>query len=122
MTEQEIISACILKHKGKFSGFSTPEPETREEQVVCDADQLDKFGWIGLLQMLKVYIEHGIKGEKSYKTIHGLAMGIEKQKSITLYTKTGKTLSAETLDPDFSEIAGKIYQELSFYEKWDKKI
>ena len=73
--QREQISSCILKHKGKFPGFKQGEPETLEEQVVCDADQLDKFGWIGFMQMVKVYMEYVAEGDEKFKTMQGLVDG-----------------------------------------------
>lgn len=113
--QRDQISACILKHKGKFPGFEESEPESLEEKVVCDADQLDKFGWIGFLQMMKVYIEHGYKGNSRFKTLEGLAEGMMHQKSMVLYTKTGKHLASLRSEPDFTEIAKKVRRELLPY-------
>lgn len=116
--QRDIISSCILKHKGKFPGFEHSEPETLEERVVCDADQVDKFGWIGFLQMMRVYIEHATKGKEEYKTLAGLARGMKKQKAISLYTDTGKRMVSERLEPDFNLVAERLEAELLFYEGW----
>jgi len=117
--QREQISACILKHKGKYPGFEHAEPETLEEKVVCDADQVDKFGWVGFFQVIKVYVEYGSHmGIERYKTLTGLAEALTHQKRITLYTETGKRLAAERSDPNFMEISSKLAKELSFYEDW----
>lgn len=116
--QKDSISSCILKHKGKFPGFEHSEPETLEEKVVCDADQVDKFGWVGFMQMLRVYVEHAAKGKEEYKTLTGLAKGMKKQKAIRLYTETGKKMAAERAEPDFSTVAEKLEEELEFYEDW----
>lgn len=120
--QKDRISSCILKHKGKFPGFEHSEPETPEEQVVCDADQVDKFGWIGFMQMMKVYIEHASKGKEQFKTLTGLARGMKNQKAIRLYTKTGKRMAGERRDPDFSKIAETLETELVFYEGWEERF
>ena len=114
------ISTCILKHKGKYPGFEHAEPETLEEKVVCDADQVDKFGWVGFVQVTKVYVEYGTKGIERYKTLAGLAEAMTHQKGITLYTETGKRLAAERSDPNFMEISRKLTKDLSFYEDWQE--
>ncbi len=122
-TEQRVlISACILKHKGKFPGFEHSEPETLEEKVVCDADQIDKFGWVGFMQIIKVYVEYAELGNKRFKTLKGLAKGMKNQTSICLYTETGKQLAAERTEPDFASISAKIEQELNFYEDWKEEF
>lgn len=116
--ERDKISSCILKHKGKFPGFEHSEPETLEEKVVCDADQVDKFGWVGFMQMMRVYIEHGTKGFKKFNTITGLAKGILAQGIITLYTETGKRMAAMRRHPDFKVVSAELSKELSLYDGW----
>lgn len=112
------ISSCILKHKGKFPGFEYSEPETPEEKVVCDADQIDKFGWIGFLQMITVYVEYAEHGNKQYKSLKGIAKAMNKKGSICMYTETGKQLAAARTEPDFASIAIKMEEDLDFYEDW----
>ena len=116
--QRKRISSCILTHKGKFPGFEHSEPETMEEKVVCDADQVDKFGWIGFIQVIKVFVEHGTKGYDLYKTFPGMAEALKRRKSIILYTETGKRLAAERREPDFMDISEKLTRELSLYEEW----
>ncbi len=116
--QRTLISSCILKHKGKFPGFEHSEPETLEEKVVCDADQVDKFGWIGFIQVVKVFVEHGTKGHDLYKTFPGMAGALTRRKSIMLYTETGKHLAAKRREPDFMDISEKLTRELYLYEEW----
>jgi hypothetical protein len=117
--EQEKISNCILKHKGKYPGFEQAEPQTLEEKVVCDADQVDKFGWVGFMQMMKVYVEYGyLMGIERYKTLAGLAEAMTHLKGVTLYTETGKRLAAARSDPDFMAISRKLSNGLTLYENW----
>lgn len=120
--QREQISACILKHKGKYPGFGHAEPETLEEQVVCDADQVDKFGWVGFFQVTKVYVEYGTKGIERYKTLAGLAEAMTHQEAIILYTETGKRLAADRSDPDFMEISRKLTRDLALYEDWQENF
>lgn len=116
--QRERISSCILKHKAKYPGYEHTEPETLEERVVCDADQVDKFGWVGFMQSLKVYVEYGTKGNERFKTLAGLAEALTHHDSITLYTETGKRLAAQLSDPDFNEVSMKLIKELSLSEDW----
>ena len=117
--DQGKISACILKHKGKYPGFEHEQPETLEEKVVCDADQVDKFGWVGFMQMMKVYVEYGyLMGLQRYKTLAGLAEAMTHIESVSLYTETAKRLAAARSDPDFLEISRKLVEGLSLYENW----
>ncbi|UCF98802.1 MAG: HD domain-containing protein [Spirochaetaceae bacterium] len=119
LEEQEKISDCILKHKGKYPGFEHAEPRTLEEKVVCDADQVDKFGWVGFMQMMKVYVEYGyLMGIERYKTLAGLAEAMTHIEGVTLYTETGIRLAAERSDPDFLEISSKLSNGLSLYDDW----
>ena len=116
--QRDIISNCILKHKAKYPGYEAQQPETLEERVVCDADQVDKFGWVGFMQSLKVYVEYGTKGNERFKTLAGLAEGLTHHESVTLYTETGKRLAAQLKDPDFNEVSRKLTEELSLSEDW----
>ncbi len=119
--ERKKISACIQKHKGKYPGFDHPEPQTLEEKIVCDADQVDKFGWVGFTQMMKVYVEYGyLMGLERYKTLAGLAEAMTHLNTVTLYTETGKRLAAERCDPDFVEISRKLSNGLALYDNWKK--
>jgi predicted hydrolase (HD superfamily) len=120
MEQREQISSCILKHKGKFPGFKQGEPETLEEKVVCDADQLDKFGWIGLIQMMRVYMEYVAVGDETFKTMQGLVTGMRAQKLMTIYTNSGKQMAKNRSKPDFNQIASLFEKELQHYEFWNK--
>jgi len=119
--DQKRISACILKHKGKYPGFEHEQPQTLEEKVVCDADQVDKFGWVGFMQMMKVYVEYGyLMGLERYKTLAGLAEAMTHIEGVSLYTETGKRLAAARRDPDFLEISRKLSEGLTLYENWEE--
>ena len=121
--EQEKISACILKHKGKYPEFEHEQPETLEEKVVCDADQVDKFGWVGFMQMTKVYTEYGYRMNiQKYKTLAGLAEALTHIQGVCLYTETAKRLAAERREPDFLEISRKLLEGLTLYENWKEQF
>jgi len=116
--EKDVISKIILKHKGKYPGYTAYSPSTLEEKVLCDADQVDKFGWIGLMQVIKVYTEYGIIGYKNYDTIRGLAEGIEEASHIELYTKSAKRIARKLKEPSYYDISQALRSELAFYEGW----
>lgn len=50
------ITDCIRTHKGSAHG---EEPATLEARVVSDADMLDKFGPVGIYQVIRVFAEFG---------------------------------------------------------------
>jgi HD superfamily phosphodiesterase len=117
--DQQKISACILKHKGKYPGFEHEQPETLEEKVVCDADQVDKFGWVGFMQMMKVYVEYAyLMGMERFKTLAGLAEAMTHIEGVSLYTESGKRLAAARSEPDFVEISRKLFEGLTLYANW----
>lgn len=48
------IADCIATHKGSMFKL---EPQTLEAKVVCDADLLEKFGPIGVYQLIRTWVE-----------------------------------------------------------------
>ena len=114
--EREAIAKCILKHKGRYPGYAGAEPETLEEKVVCDADQVDKFGWVGLLQVVKVYAEYGYKGVEKFKTLAGLADGLAEAGSMHLYTESARRFARERAEPDVARAAARLKEELALYQ------
>ena len=117
--DRDAIAQCIMKHKGAYPGYSF-FPETLEERVVCDADQLDKFGWVGFIQMVKVYVEHGSKGRAPYHTLAGIAEGMTHLDAIEFYTRTARDLAADRTEPDTQAVAAAFRNELRFYEEWNR--
>jgi uncharacterized protein len=116
--QREAIASCILKHKGKYPGYAGDEPESLDEKVVCDADQVDKFGWVGLLQVVKVYAEYGAKGMERFQTLAGLADGLEQAGDIHLYTESAKRFARDRAQPDLAGAAARLKEELSLYLGW----
>ncbi len=116
--ERKKISDIILKHKGKYPGYTAYEPSTPEEKVLCDADQIDKFGWVGLLQVIKVYAEYGSIGYKNFDTLRGLAEGIEEASHIELYTDAARKMAEALKEPSYHEVSKSVLAELAFYEGW----
>ena len=121
LAQREAISSCILRHKGRFPGYGEAEPQTLEEKVVCDADQVDKFGWVGLLQVVKVYAEYGQKGMEKFKTLAGLAEGLSEAGTMHLYTESAKRFAAERAEPKVARAAARLKEELSFYLGWKRE-
>ena len=118
--QREAIARCILRHKGRFPGYSSGEPETLEEKVVCDADQVDKFGWVGLLQVVKVDAEYGYKGVEKFKTLAGLADGLAEAGSMHLYTESARRFARERAEPDVARAAARLKEELALYQGWKR--
>jgi uncharacterized protein len=116
--DRRVIAGCILKHKGKFPGYTGMEPQSLEEKVLCDADQIDKFGWVGLLQVVKVYAEYGAALFKNFDTLAGLADGLEEASHIELYTEAGRRMAAELAEPSLAEASRRAKAELRLYEEW----
>ena len=95
--EKEIIADCIRSHKGKYPGFDL-EPVTLEAKVIHDADVLDKIGWIGVLQGVRIFAEFGLSGIDKYedcKTLFGIVKRNNRLKKTAFYTRTGKELGAK---------------------------
>lgn len=123
LEQRKKVSGCILKHKGKYPGFTHQEPESIEDKIVYDADQIDKFGRVSFMQMIKVYVEYGlIVGNERYKTLAGLAGAMTHLAGITLYTETGKRLAAERRSVDVMEISRELTEDLFFYEHWKEQF
>ena len=120
-SERTLISNCILKHKGRYPGYGI-EPETLEEKVVCDADQVDKFGWIGFLQVVKVYAEYGISGVEEFATMRGLAKGLSEAGGISLYTEAARRMAASLREPDPVSVARRLTEELAFSDGWKEPV
>jgi HD superfamily phosphodiesterase len=108
------IADCIRVHKGKMREF-TLEPETLEEQVVCDADMLEKAGWLGVLQAVRVFSEFAAAGKPEFYDLHNVAAVLATVKSVKFYTATGKRLATERGDYMRAEVSEKVLQELEFY-------
>ena len=112
--EKQRIARCILVHKGKMREF-TMEPENLEENVVCDADMLEKVGWLGVLQAVRVFVEFAENGKPEYFELYNLATTIAKVKSVSFYTAAGRRLAAERGGYLRADVCQKALQELEFY-------
>lgn len=117
-----LISECIRRHKGRYPGYEHMEPRSLEEKVVCDADQIDKFGWTGLVQVLKVYIEYGENGITKYKNMEQLGEGLGHLNSIYLYTDTARLIASTYKEPDWAHISKKLSEEHKTYAEWNDPV
>lgn len=93
--EQEQISNCIRCHKGKTLDYNI-EPKTLDEKVVCDADLLEKVGYIGVLSAIIVSKEFAQNWKPELDSLY-VAMKFFDQKlsdmDIKFYTKTAKSMA-----------------------------
>lgn len=85
--DRKEISNCVLRHKGSYPGFGTT-PETLEEQVICDADSLEKVGYIGLLQGVRTYVEFSFL-RSEYRSLAFTLAHMAELKEQTFYTQKG---------------------------------
>lgn len=109
----EEISKCILRHKGSFMGFKN-EPETLEEKVVYDADQLEKFGFAGFAGCVRVGDEFAQSTHPEFKSLYELAKVFQKVREIKLYTTKAKSMAKKRGGMKFG-LFKKIEEELKDY-------
>jgi uncharacterized protein len=114
--DQERIAGCIRYHKRKSREFRY-EPKTLEEKVVCDADLLEKYGMIGVLQGLRTFVEFGETARPEFKSLFNIAKMFSELKGMRfdLYTKAGKKL-ARKRGYYLQEFFSKALKELEEYE------
>lgn len=81
------IADCIRTHKGSTHGEN---PQSLEAKVVSDADMLEKFGPVGMYQVIKTFTEFNAGFQKTVE-----ALGNEERRFIT---PTGQRLG-DSLKP-----------------------
>jgi HD superfamily phosphodiesterase len=86
------VAECIYRHKGVNEHWRTA-PETIEQKIVCDADLLEKVGYIGLVQGVRVFVEIGAKHNPALNTLPAVARVLTKMRTVTFYTRTGRELA-----------------------------
>jgi uncharacterized protein len=94
--ERQKIADCILSHKGAMPGFEV-EPPSLEAKVVHDADLLEKIGKIGILQVVRTYVEfgqRGLAGHQDYKNLYAVVKKRAGFKNLAFYTRTGEEIAA----------------------------
>jgi len=95
--ERQKIADCILSHKGAMPGFEV-EPPSLEAKVVHDADLLEKIGKIGILQVVRTYMEfgqRGLAGHQDYKNLYAIVKRRAGFKNLAFYTRTGEEIAAQ---------------------------
>jgi len=91
-------------------------PDTIEQKIVCDADLLEKVGYIGVVQGLRVFIEFGASFAPEFSTLSALAEVLTRLTSVQFYTKKGRQLAEERGGVDVRvQLMQKTLREESFY-------
>jgi HD superfamily phosphodiesterase len=93
-SEKTDIAECIFRHKGVNETWNTA-PETIEQKIVCDADLLEKVGYIGLVQGVRVFVDFGATFEPRFATLEGVAEVLTHLQNVQFYTRKGRELAAE---------------------------
>lgn len=112
--ERRRMARCILVHKGRMRQFAL-EPENLEEQVVCDADMLEKAGWLGVLQGVRTFAEFARNGQPQYRALEQIARTLAETRSVRFYTESGRRLAEARGGYLRAEICQKALAELAFY-------
>jgi len=118
--ERRKIAECILSHKGSMPGFEV-EPPSLEARVVHDADLLEKTGKIGILQVVRTYVEFGQGGlvnHQDYKNLYAIVKKRAGFKNLTFYTRTGEEIAARRGGHQIRrEFFNDLLAELEEYER-----
>lgn len=93
-SEIGLIEGCIRMHKGMMARFNT-KPSTLEERIVCDADLLEKSGYIGLLQGLRTFVEFGEGKHPEYRSLYKIATHLMSLRDLEFFTSSGRDLANE---------------------------
>lgn len=110
------ITDCIRSHKGSTKGFDH-KPITIEEKVVCDADSLEKTGYMGILQGARVFVEFAAGGMDRYRRLHHMAEYFAEIPPMKFFTKTGQRI-AQSRGGDFRKrFSRQVLKELAAYRE-----
>lgn len=90
--EQIIIAECIRRHKGNVKGFGIL-PETAEQKIVCDADLLEKVGYIGVVQGIRTFVEFGESCCPQYQSLFEIVDHLAGLRKLVFYTEEGRGLA-----------------------------
>ncbi|MFC1780249.1 HD domain-containing protein [Patescibacteria group bacterium] len=114
--EKAKISRCVRCHKGKSREFGD-EPKTLEEKVVCDADLIEKYGMIGVLQGLRTLVEFGEISRPEFKSLYNIVKKFTfiEESRFDLYTKTANKI-AKKRGMFLNDVFSKALKELEEYE------
>jgi len=73
------------------------EPKTLEEQVVHDADDIDKCGYLGLIRGVAVFTEFGITTDPRLRDLYTIVSKLAQASEFKFYTPTGKKLAEKLI-------------------------
>lgn len=113
--DQKDISSCIARHKGASKGFDTP-PVSLEQKVVCDADMLEKVGYIGVIQGTRTFVEFGETCWPQYRSLFEIASHLGSTGDVEFYTDKGRELARERGGTELRKVIfQKAEEELRLY-------
>lgn len=120
--EIRAIEGCILKHKGMMPKFNI-RPTSIEERIVCDADLLEKSGYIGLMQGIRTFVEFGEGTQRKYRSLYEIAANLMKIREIEFFTSAGKALSQERGDFALrADVMTAALRELECYHSSEPEV
>ncbi len=112
--EVRAIAGCIRAHKGGTPGFDF-RPTTLEEQVVCDADNVDKTGYVGVFQGIKAFVEFTENGLEAYRRLHQMAEYFARTPEVDFFTATARKIAAERGGDLRATFCRRALEELTAY-------
>ena len=92
--DRKEIAECIRRHKGNMKGFDI-RPETNEQKVVCDADLLEKVGYIGIIHGIRTYDEFAENCWPRYKMLYEIVKHLAELRELEFSTDLGKSIAEE---------------------------
>lgn len=114
-SDREDIAECVLRHKGEEHGFDTV-PLTTEQRIVCDADRLEKTGYIGVMQGVCSLVEFAQNGWPEYRSLYEIATTLKEPPTAVFYTDRGRELARSRGGLDIrTQIFTQAQEELRFY-------
>lgn len=90
--EKDEIRECVFRHKGVTESWNT-EPETMEQKIVCDADLLEKVGYIGLIQGIRVFSEFGEHSRPEFRNLPSIIDVLSGIREVRFYTEKGREMA-----------------------------
>ena len=113
--DRDAIADCIARHKGEVEGFGTI-PNSVEQRVVCDADMLEKIGYIGVMQGTRTFVEFGESCRPKYRSLLEIAIHLGREEEVKFYTTKGSMMAKDRGGSGLrSEIFRKAEEELRHY-------
>ena len=114
-SERDDIAGCIRKHKGNEREFRTL-PETVEQKIVCDADLLEKVGYIGIVQGIRTYVEFGESCWPEYRSLYKIVDQLKDYADVQFYTSKGRAIAETRGSVEIrKDIYNRAEMEMRFY-------